>query len=101
MQPARRHLIVVAALLALLTVSSVQAGWRNADIGGSVNMERVCRDGALVSIVAQSEGGSDVIGAVGARRHDNLAAAPDPDKAFGGFGAPGPLDDLLARAGVE
>ena len=92
MQPARRRLIIVAALLALLTVSSAQAGWRNADIGGSVNMERVCRDGALVSIVLQSDGGADTTGIVGARRHVNLAAAPEPDKSTGND-VPRPLDD--------
>ncbi len=93
MQSARRRLIIVAALLALLaTVSVTQARWNTGDIG-FVNMERVCRDGALVSIVAPSDGGSDAIGAVGARRHDNLTAAPEPDKAFGGVGTPRPLDD--------
>jgi hypothetical protein len=30
---------------------------------------------------------------VGARRHDNLAVVPEPDKAFGGVGTPRPLDD--------
>ena len=93
MQPARRRLIIVAALLALLlTVSPTEARWRNADIGGFVNMERVCRDGALVSIVLQSDGGADTTGTVGARRHDNLAAAPEPDKSTGN-GTPRPLDD--------
>ena len=45
-------------------------------------------DGALVSLVAQSDGGSDTTRPVGARRHDNLAIAPEPDKAFGGVGTP-------------
>jgi Tol biopolymer transport system component len=93
MHLARRRLIIVAALLALLlTVSPAEAGWRTADIG-FINMERACRDGALVSIVAPSDGGADAIGAVGARRHDNLTAAPEPDKAFAGVGTPRPLDD--------
>jgi hypothetical protein len=86
-------LIIVAALLMLLlTVSPIEARWGTGDIG-FINMERVCRDGALVSIVAQSDGGSDAIGTVGARRHDNLAAAPEPEKAFAGNGTPRPLDD--------
>ena len=55
-------------------------------------MERVCRDGALVSIVLQSDGGADTTGTVGARRHDNLAAAPEPDKATGND-TPRPLND--------
>jgi Tol biopolymer transport system component len=92
MQPARKRLIIVAALLALLIVLPTEARWRNADIGGSINMERVCRDGALVSIVLQSDGGADTTGTVGARRHDNLTAAPEPDKATGND-APRPLDD--------
>ena len=75
MQPTRRRLIIVAALLALLlTASPIEARWNNGDIGGFVNMERVCRDGALVSIVMQSDGGADTTAPVGARRHDNLAA---------------------------
>jgi Tol biopolymer transport system component len=93
MQHSRKRPIVVAALLALLlTVSPAQARWSNGDIGFT-NMERVCRDGALVSIVAPSDGGGDSLGAVGARRHDNLAIAPEPDKAFAGNGTPRPLGD--------
>jgi Tol biopolymer transport system component len=92
MQPARKRLITVAALLSLLAILPTNARWRDGDIG-FINMERVCRDGALVSLVAQSDGGSDVIGTIGARRHDNLAAAPEPEKAFGGVGTPRPLDD--------
>jgi Tol biopolymer transport system component len=80
-------------LLALLTIVSVtQARWRTADIG-FVNMERVCRDGALVSLAALSDGGADTSTLVGARRHDNLAAAPEPDKAFAGSGTPRPVSD--------
>ena len=93
MQHTRRRLIIVATLLALLlTISPAQAGWRNADIGGSINMERVCRDGALVSIVLQSDGSADTTGTVGARRHDNLAVAPEPDKSTG-TDTPRPLSD--------
>jgi len=68
MQPARRRLIAVAALLVLLTISPAQAGWRNADIGGSIYMERVCRDGALVSIVLLSDGGADSLLSLTARK---------------------------------
>lgn len=93
MRHARKRLIITAALLlTLLTVSPTKARWGTGDIG-FIDMERVCRDGALVSLVAQSDGGSDTIRPVGARRHDNLAAAPEPDKAFGGVGTPRPLDD--------
>src|SRR5260370_33028714 len=92
MQLARKRLIIVATLLALLIISPANARWRDGDIG-FINMERVCRDGALVSLVAQSDGGSDTIRPAGARRHDNLTAAPEPDKAVGGVGTPRPLDD--------
>jgi Tol biopolymer transport system component len=93
MQHTRRRLIILAALLlALLTVMPARAGWSSGDVG-FVNMERVCRDGALISLVAQSDGGSDTIKPIGARRHDNLAATPEPDKAFGGVGTPRPIDD--------
>lgn len=88
----KRPIVVVALLLALLSISPAQARWQTADIG-FLNMERVCRDGALVSIAAPSDAGSDSTGAVGARRHDNLAAAPEPDKAFAGNGTPRPLGD--------
>jgi Tol biopolymer transport system component len=92
MHHARRRLIIAAALLALLlTVSPADARWRTAEIG-FINMERACRDGALVSIITQSDGSADATRAVGARRHDNLAAAPEPDKSTGNV-PPRPLDD--------
>ncbi|MEO7912228.1 MAG: hypothetical protein ABIV47_21500 [Roseiflexaceae bacterium] len=91
MQPTRRRLIIVSALLALLIISPAEAGWREAEIG-FVNMERVCRDGALVSIITQSDGSADATRALGARRHDNLAAAPEPDKSTGNL-TPRPLSD--------
>jgi Tol biopolymer transport system component len=87
-----RPIVVVALLLALVCISPAQARWQTADIG-FLNMERVCRDGALVSIAAPSDAGGDSIGAVGARRHDNLASAPEPEKAFAGTGTPRPLGD--------
>lgn len=93
MQPIRRRLIIVAALLMLLlAISPTEARWREAEIG-FISMERACRDGALVSIIPPSDGSSDVIGTVGARRHDNLTAAPEPEKAIPGNGTPRPLDD--------
>jgi Tol biopolymer transport system component len=88
----KRAIVVVVVLLALLSISPAQARWQTADIG-FLNMERVCRDGALVSIAAPSDAGSDSTGAVGARRHDNLAIAPEPEKAFAGNGTPRPLSD--------
>jgi hypothetical protein len=50
MRLARKRLIITAALLLVLPiVSPAQAGWNSGDIG-FVNMERVCRDGALVTL---------------------------------------------------
>jgi Tol biopolymer transport system component len=92
MQSTRRRLLIVAALLALLTTVSVtQARWQSGEIG-FINMERACRDGALVSIITQSDGSADATRAVGARRHDNLAALPEPDKSTGND-VPRPLSD--------
>jgi Tol biopolymer transport system component len=94
MQHTRRRLIILAALLALVLIISPAYGrWRDGDIG-FVNMERVCRDGAIVSMVSDFNVGAGTPGAAGARRHDNLAAAPEPDKAFGGNGTPRPLSDF-------
>ncbi len=92
MQHTHRRLIILAALLALLlVVSPTEARWSTAEIG-FINMERTCRDGALVSIITQSDGSADATRMVGVRRHDNLAAAPEPDKATGNV-PPRPLDD--------
>ena len=79
MQHARKRLIITAALLALpIIVSPAEAGWGDAEIGQFINMERVCRDGALVSIITQSDGSADAT-RQWERGGRYLAAAPEPE----------------------